>query len=923
MSDQEISLAQRIAALSEEDRASLLDGIPPSELEYDWRFWGRSSQLLPEDDGWSTALFLGGRGSGKQLATSTPVPTPTGWSTMGDLQTGDAVLDEVGRPCRVVIAHPIEIPDKAYRMTFDDGVHLDACSEHLWVTCTSLPQLISWPYYEPCTTEEIAKDYSSSSETRHCIPFASELQLPSFQIKDMNLWRLGRHLVRMQQRIPIMYLRSSWKQRLILLRGLMDTSSGTRHGADVKFHSASAQLVDDVIELVRTLSEAPRRISATTITWIPTRFYPFTPTFFDEVLKSYGRGRAASKNYETFDRTRLITNIEPIDPSPMRCITVSSPSGMYLVTEGFIPTHNTRAGCEWVREKVRSMPKSRGFMVARTAADVRDVLVHGESGIMHTSPPSEQPEWESTKRLLTWPNGTTALAITAEVPDLLRGPQGNWALCLTADTLVATSHQSGFSFISEIQPGDRVKTRSGWSLVRSVLLTDPAAEVNEVTTAYGRRVRATDDHLFWTEQEGWVRCADLKEGHGLITDSSPYTPQDFVIDVNRLRGRHAVWDLSTDKREFFADGVLVHNCDELAAWSSIPDDSGLTAWQNLRLATRLGDNPQIVAMTTPKRSSQALKDLLVEAEGNPRFIVRKSTTYANKTNLSSIYLDQITALFEGTGLAAQELGGEMLDDVEGALWAQDLIDADRMGALPPTGLQTERWITVVGVDPSVSERPRDECGIVVATARADLPMHERHAYILEDWSVQGPPRQWATRVVTTARKFGAVVIAEINQGGDLISSTISSIDPKVKMLTVHARQGKALRAEPVVSLYERGMVHHIGVLPELESQMTTWVPDPNSKSPDRVDALVYAVRALCVPDKNTKSLSGGTLRAYSPGTSTAATAAVARSAAGLTVNNIGRQLQPATLQDIANLNKKILNHRTGSKSSRLRIYYRP
>jgi phage terminase large subunit-like protein len=201
------------------------------------------------------------------------------------------------------------------------------------------------------------------------------------------------------------------------------------------------------------------------------------------------------------------------------------------------------------------------------------------------------------------------------------------------------------------------------------------------------------------------------------------------------------------------------------------------------------------------------------------------------------------------------LYGEMLDDVEGALWVQEMLDRSRENSMPPgTPLR------IIGVDPSVAENPRDECGIVVCSATADRDLYKRHAWVLEDATVLGSPETWANRVVEMARKWGCPVVAEVNQGGALVRNAINAIDPNIKVLEVHSKYGKALRAEPVTLAYEQNRVHHVGYLADLESQMTSWVPG-ESRSPDRVDALVHALTALLI--KPPLGFSGGKITARS------------------------------------------------------------
>lgn len=385
----------------------------------------------------------------------------------------------------------------------------------------------------------------------------------------------------------------------------------------------------------------------------------------------------------------------------------------------------SRAGSEWVREKAKytNQGQLRFGLVARTAADVRDTIVEGESGVLNVHPPSEKPEYFPSKRMLKWPNGNTALLFTADEPDQLRGP---------------------------------------------------------------------NFHYSWG--------------------------------------------------------------DEFAAWKNVPDASGLTAFDNMRIATRLGSHPQMCLTTTPKRV-ESVRNLIKEAESNGLVVITKGKTADNEGNLSQSYLDAIYGIYAGTRLARQELSGEMLDDVEGAMWMQNVIDDYRANTIP-----IGAPLRVVGVDPTVAERPGDECGIIVCAASGDRDLFKRQSWVLEDATMQGSPEEWARRVVETARKWGAPVVAEKNQGGVLIKNAITQIDPNIPVYEVWSKQGKALRAEPVSLAYEQGRCHHLGFFAELESQMTQWIPG-EGKSPDRIDALVLAMTALLITPP--KGFGGGSLVAHS------------------------------------------------------------
>lgn len=266
-------------------------------------------------------------------------------------------------------------------------------------------------------------------------------------------------------------------------------------------------------------------------------------------------------------------------------------------------------------------------------------------------------------------------------------------------------------------------------------------------------------------------------------------------------------------------------CDELAAWAYAEE-----CWDMLQMTLRLGELPQVCATTTPRPI-----DIVRRLIKLPTTSITRGSTFDNADNLSSAYLASIKAQYEGTRLGRQELYAEILDDVDGALWLRSQIDADRVREAP------ELVRVVVAIDPAVtSGEDADETGIIVAGKGVD-----GHAYVLGDYTCRLSPDQWARRAVDAYERHDADrIIAEVNQGGDLVERTIRTVAPKVPYRGVRANRGKIVRAEPVAALYEQHRVHHVGSLPQLEDQQCRYVPDAFDGSPDRVDALVWALTEL-------------------------------------------------------------------------------
>jgi phage terminase large subunit-like protein len=367
----------------------------------------------------------------------------------------------------------------------------------------------------------------------------------------------------------------------------------------------------------------------------------------------------------------------------------------------------TRVGAETIRSWVcGDTPLSPGrcsriALVAETAADARDVIVEGESGLLAIHPKDFRPVYEKTNRKLTWPNGAVAFTYNATEPDQLRGPQHDAA---------------------------------------------------------------------------WI--------------------------------------------------------DELAKFKYVQE-----TWDQLQFGLRLGNQPRQIVTTTP-RPIKIVRKLI----NDPTCIVTRGRTYDNADNLAATFLRQIEDRYGGTRLGRQELEGEVLDDMPGALWNREIIDNGRKPIAP----DLDR--IVVAVDPAAtSGEEADETGIVAVGFARDDDGNTR-GYVLADRSLRGTPDEWAAAAVRLYHELDADrIVAEKNQGGEMVEAVIRSKDRNVPITLVHATRGKYIRAEPISALYEQGRIHHVGRFDQLEDQMCLFTRDAERSpgdSPDRVDALVWGLSAL-------------------------------------------------------------------------------
>lgn len=365
------------------------------------------------------------------------------------------------------------------------------------------------------------------------------------------------------------------------------------------------------------------------------------------------------------------------------------------------------------------------------------------------------------------------------------------------------------------------KTRAGAEWINKQAMTYPGTEWAVVAKTFGS---ARD--VCVEGPSGLLKCA--LEGEVIR----------YVRSLGQIfyRNGSRVYSLGAED----ADRLRGYNlagawADELAAW-----EYEETWAEGLVPAVR---DPRVrshIVVTTTPKPKPLVKQLLARDDGSVHLV--RGSTFDNAANLSESALKELRARYEGTRLGRQELEGEVLDDVEGALWTWALLEAARRDEHPPLTR------VVIGVDPAVTSTSNaDETGIVAVGVTGIGPTAE--FWVLADRSLRGTPHEWATAVVMAYEDFGAdLVIGEVNNGGDLVEHTLRTIDPNLPFRKVTASRGKRLRAEPVVALYEQGRVHHVRSHTLLEDQMTSWdSTDPHAKSPDRLDALVWAITTLAQP----------------------------------------------------------------------------
>lgn len=270
--------------------------------------------------------------------------------------------------------------------------------------------------------------------------------------------------------------------------------------------------------------------------------------------------------------------------------------------------------------------------------------------------------------------------------------------------------------------------------------------------------------------------------------------------------------------------------DEFAKWRHAQE-----TFDMLQFGLRLGERPRQLVTTTP-RATPSLKRLM----DDPHTALSRASTYANARHLAPSFIETIVSRYAGTRLGRQELEGEVIAEAEGALWSRDMIEACREDKAPALAR------VVVAIDPPASSSGRaDRCGVVAAGVDADGIVH-----VLEDSSLGAArPAAWARAAIACHRRHEAdMIVAEVNQGGEMVAAVIHEADASIVVKQVRATRGKYLRAAPVAQLYEQGRVRHSGAFPALEDEMCAFGPEglAGARSPDRLDALVWAITALAL-----------------------------------------------------------------------------
>lgn len=782
-------------------------------LKYKWEFWARPDQLMPDlTDPWDIWMILSGRGWGKLLTLSEKILTTSGWSTMGDLTAGDYVFAPDGSPTLVIGAYDTEVVDE-YILKFSDGVEISAADTHEWVTWTyhdrkihnnrgrrSLPTNWWEPLEPDLGVRGLLTEYGPQVRTTQNIADTLRVRNGS----KVN------HLIPLTKPLQFPEIETAVDPYML----------GQWLGDGCSNYACIACPEQDFIEIRK---------------YIEGGGYTIKQGITDKIKWNIGGLTSGLRREEVFKNKHIPAKFE-FASYTQRLDLVQG----LMDSDGSVHSYGgTHRNCIFTNTNKQIIDM---MMKLLRSLGQKPVLSRSESWSYGDRPLVRYKDRFDIKFTPTIPVFKLPRKLIASLP---KQHVRSTIIGNTSRTIVdvvktgrkvpmrciKVAHPSSLFLVGEgLIPTHN--TRTGAEAIRTLMTDNPNSRVGIIGMTAGA-----------------VRDTCYEGTSGLVE----VMPSSEILKYNRSLGQLT---LKNGSRSFSFSGADPEKLrgfqssylwmDEISSFQ-YPQET----WDMALLGLRLGDHPRIIVTTTPK-PSELIKELVGRGQTDRKHVILTTgSTFDNAANLPESTLAALRERYEGTTMGRQELYAELILDDPGALWTRTLIDANRV---PGVNVKDMAEI-VVAIDPSMSvatER-ESETGIIIAGRSA----RDGKCYILEDCSRLRPsPQEWAQLAIAKYHEYQANrIVAEVNQGYDLVTNLLNTLDGKVPVKKVFAtRGGKFLRAEPIAALYEQGRVKHVGLHAKLEDQMTQWVP--GKPSPDRLDAMVWAVTQLM--------LGGGIAEFFNP-----------------------------------------------------------
>lgn len=785
-------------------------------LRYDWRNWARPNQLPPDGD-WDVWILLAGRGFGKLAATDTPIlrapahhsgeVTNFSWSTMGDVRLGDHVLAPDGTPTRVIGAYDETIEDE-YLVRFSDGTEISVGATHEWVTFTNRDRKQVGRYSGQVPDEWWSFSGSLFDAHRSVVGSFGPQSRTTQEIADSLTHGSRRDL---NHSIPVtkpLQLPESSLPVDPYVLGLWLGDGSSSDGTITQHPDDAAHITPHIVAAGFDISDRSAENSFGVL-GLRSRLREIGVLNDKHIPDEY-----LFSSYE--QRLALLQGLMDTDGTCEKsghiefCSTnISLANGVCFLLRSFGMKPVMSCSESWMRRsdgsrtqhkdryRITCRPTTQVFRIPRKAERIRAF-----DGVQSS---------RNYQRMIT-----EVVATGRKVPMRCIKVAHPSSLYLIGEGLIPTHN-----------------TRTGAEYIKERMLAEPGCRVGIIGQTIGS-----------------ARDICVEGESGLLNVLNPKLIQKYNRSLGQLRLKNGAMAFTfsgadPEKLRGFQSHYLW--LDELCAFpeAQATYDMGL-------MGLRLGRNPRMVITTTPKPTPLIVEFVNRSRTEPDRVRITTGSTFDNSANLPDSTLASLRARYEGTTLGRQELYAELVLEEPNALWKRSTIDEHRVDA---GAVKIEDMAEIViGVDPNMSQSTEraTECGIVVVGRGRD-----GHGYLLHDGSMLRPsPDAWANRVVSLYHEFKAnQIVAEVNQGYDLVTHTIHTVDATVPVKKVYSVRGKSLRADPIAALSEQGRIHHVGRTFEmLEDQMVQWLP--GSPSPDRLDAYVHGFTKLL--------LGGGLAEFFTP-----------------------------------------------------------
>lgn len=835
-------------------------------VQYDLDLNARPSQLIPFDLNleWNTFIFNSGRGAGKAVPLDTPIPTPSGWSTMGELKVGDEVFDENGKVCKVTSVTEPFIPDKAYKFNFSDGAEIISCSEHLWVT---------WTHRDRKAFQRGKNKQSFDCDWVNWVHYKSpNIKTNEFDNykKVLQMIKEGYSKSKVHETTGVGYPaidnmledKDFWQKRLnARIKTTIGPKIRTTQEIVDSFYQGKRKDLNHCIPLAKSLELSEKEL-------------PVDPyllgLFYGDGTKKDGSITAHKDDYEAYKKYLEDKGFEVGELKLAKKEGIEQNSGGFRVKGLFRALR--LADCldtKKVLTQYLRASEAQRLSLLQGLLDSDGTINRSEVSFCNTNYDIFSLCYELLMSLGQKPT-------TFEREHTLNGVQAKKAYyvrCVpTRNDLFALSRKRELlekSFVGKSQ-----QLRNNHRMIESYEEVKPTLmkciTVDSPNSMYLLGKSMIPTHNTWTGSNWIIYLAQKFPGcrialvgatdndviniliygdSGIVANSPPW----FKAHPNR--SMKTVTFPNGSSCEYFSaekpDRLRGRNfsyawVDEITSWT-FPEET----MDMLEMTLRKGSDNRILITTTPKNLDTYIK--LLKDPGTWTYV---GSTFDNKANLSGKYLRRMIDKYSGTRLGQQELEAEILGDDENALWKRDWIEKNRVRVLrnsanEPLFDQFGRFVpekplpdfihVVVAIDPAVSVNKKSaETAISVAAYAED-----GNYYVLYADSQKYKPEEWSKAVYEIYDTYKADdIVIETNQGGDLVIRNLKTSGRLAPIHGVQARRGKFLRAEPIAALYERNLVRHVGTFAKLESQMLNFNQHENKGLVDIVDSTVYALQAL-------------------------------------------------------------------------------